>query len=87
MFGRIMKGLEGSDDSEEGGFNTGHVWKLKKNLSPKVNDPPSAMTSSEGKLLTKPDEIFEEAIKHYKNSFKEREIDDQYVEYKCEREN
>ena len=38
-----MKGLEGSDDSEEGGFNTGHFWKLKTNTSPAVHDPLSAM--------------------------------------------
>ena len=27
-------------DCEEGGINSGHLWKLKKKLSPKCRDPP-----------------------------------------------
>ena len=52
MFGKIMEGIKGCKNSEDGGFNTGHIWKLNKKLSPRVNDIPSAMNNSEGKLLT-----------------------------------
>ena len=74
MFQKIMTKVKGMEDSEDGGFNWGRLWKLKKKLSPKVSDPPTAMTNSVGKLLTSDDDIKAEAIKHYKNVFKEREI-------------
>ena len=59
---------------EEGGFNAGRLWKLKKKLSPKVSDPPTAMMNTLGKLITSEEENRAEATKHYKNVFKEREI-------------
>ena len=86
MFNKIMEGVKGCDNSDEGGFNTGHIWKLKKKLSPRVNDVPSAMKNSEGKLLTNQGDILEEAVKHYKDVFSERKIDAKYEEYKNERE-
>ena len=86
MFEKIMKGIKGCDDSEEGGFNTGHVWKSKKKLSPRVNDVPSARKNSEGKLLTTQSEILNEAEKHYKDVFNERQIDPKYENYKNERD-
>ena len=30
MFTKIMEGIKECDNSEEGGFNTGHIWKFKK---------------------------------------------------------
>ena len=38
--------------SEEGGYNPGHLWKLKKKLSPRHMDPTTAMRDGEGKLPT-----------------------------------
>ena len=43
---------------EEGGINSGQLWKLKKKLNPKCRDPPTAMLDSEGNLITSP-QIFE----------------------------
>ena len=41
-------------DSEDGGFNSGKLWKLKKKLSPSNFDPPTAMKDSDGhKALSK----------------------------------
>ena len=34
-------------DSENGGFNTGHMWKLKKKIIPKAVNVPTAMRTSE----------------------------------------
>ena len=39
-------------DSEDGGFNSGRLWKLKKKLSPKYDDPPTAMKNLNGEILT-----------------------------------
>ena len=33
-------------DSEDGGFNPGKLWKLKKKLYPSIFDPPSAIKKS-----------------------------------------
>ena len=41
MFQKIMTEVKGMEDSEDGGFNSGRLWKLKKKLSPKVSDPPT----------------------------------------------
>ena len=42
---------------EEGGFNPGKLWQLKKKLSPKHRDPPTAMRDSNGNILTYDEEI------------------------------
>ena len=42
---------------DEGGVSSGHLWKLKKKLSPKCRDPPTAMMDTQGNPLTSPDAI------------------------------
>ena len=32
-------------NSDEGVFNSGHLWRLKSKLRPKLNDYPTAMTN------------------------------------------
>ena len=64
--------MKGIDSDEEGGFNTGKLWRLKKILCPRAKQPPEALQSDEGKLLISDKEITDEAIKHYKNVFKTR---------------
>ena len=51
IYGKIMSEVQGMKDSEDGGFNPGKLWKFKKNLSLKANEPPSAMLISVDKLL------------------------------------
>ena len=87
MYNKIKNKVAGMDDSEDGGFNAGRLWKLKKKLSPKMSDPPTAMVSSEGRLLTTEDEVKLEAIKHYIKVFKERNIVEGLESYKEGREN
>ena len=75
MANKILNEVKGMDNDEEGGFNSGKLWRLKKKPCPRANDPPTAMQSSEGKLLTSKNDIKEEAIKHYKRVFKPREFE------------
>ena len=65
MANKILNEVKGLDNDEEGGFNSGKLWRLRKKLCPRANEPPTAMQSSEGNLLTSNDDIKEEAIKHY----------------------
>ena len=44
MSDKIIKEVEGMDDPEDGGFNVGKLWRLKKKLFPKVSQPPTAMS-------------------------------------------
>ena len=64
MARKILKEVQGLEEAEDGGFNSGKLWKLKRKLSPKSNEPPTAMENMEGKLLTDDSEILEEAVKH-----------------------
>ena len=86
MFEKIMLEVKGMEENEDGGFNPGKLWKLKKKLSPKANEPPTAMLNSEGKIITSEEDIKLEAIKHYTNVFKERQINSNLEDLKegCE---
>jgi hypothetical protein len=74
MSKKILSELKNVGDSEDGGFNAGHLWKLKKKLSPRFTEPHTAMMNADGKLLNKDADIRDEAVKHYKNVFKPRVI-------------
>ena len=82
----ILEEIKGISKSDEGGINSGKLWKLKKKLMPRSQDPPTAMVNTEGKLLTDKDDIMKEAVNHYKNVFKDKEISPELKEYKIERE-
>ena len=51
-------------ESEDGGFNPGKLWRLKKKLWPVVFDPPTAMKNSSGGLIYTEDGIKKEAVSH-----------------------
>ena len=53
MYKKINKVLKGADNSEEEGFHTGHLWKLKKELAPSYNETTTVKKNKEGVLLTK----------------------------------
>ena len=86
MFKKIRTEVTGLEDSEDGGFNAGRLWKLKKKLSPKASEPPTAMIDTNGKLITSDEEIKAEAVRHYKNVFKERDITKDLKEFQATRE-
>ena len=51
------------DCAEESGFHSGRMWKLKKKLCPRAQDPPTAMVDDEGNLVTSAERIQELALK------------------------
>ena len=61
---------------EEGGINSGNLWRLKKKLSPRCRDPPTAMVDRKGVLHTTTQEIEAIALETYENRLKNREIKD-----------
>ena len=61
---------------EEHGVHSGSLWRLKKKLSPKCRDPPTAMLDSEGILHTSPEEIEKIALKTYENRLQNRPMKD-----------
>ena len=48
----ILTEIKGMTKSDEGGLNTGKMWKLKKKLMPRNQEPPTAMENKDGELLT-----------------------------------
>ena len=64
-------------DCEEGGINSGHLWKLKKKLSPKCRDPPTAMMDRQGNLLTSAPAIEALAVDTYKKRLENKKIKDE----------
>ena len=85
MYNKIKKEAK-SMSAEEGGFNPGKLWNLKKKLSPRHIDPPTAMTDSNGKLLTNNEDIKAEAMKHYRKVFENKPIDDELKDHQTNRE-
>ena len=66
----------GKIDAEEGGVNSSHLWKLKKKLSPKCRDPPTAMKDHKGNLITSEEAIEALAVETYKKRLENRQIND-----------
>ena len=38
--------------NDEGGFNSGHLWRLKNKLRAKTNSSPTALEDKDGNLVT-----------------------------------
>ena len=51
-------------ESDEGGFNSGHLWKIKNKLRPKNKMVPTAMMNKEGKIVTSSGDIKKATMKH-----------------------
>ena len=71
---------------DEGGVNSGSLWKLKKKLSPKFRDPPTAMLDPQGNLLTSSDAIEALALKTYQKRLENREMKEELKELHSEKE-
>ena len=84
---KCIKDEIGNIDSEDGGYNSGKLWWLKKKLSPSNHDPPTAMKNADGKLLTSDDDIKEEAVKHYQKVFADKPMDKSIIHLKEKRDN
>ena len=86
MYKKIEKEINNIGDCEDGGFNSGKLWKLKKKLSPNTSEPPSAMEDSEGNVLTSEEDILSEAVKHYKAVFEPQQMTEDLKDIQKERE-
>ena len=85
MYQTIKEELKGIN-SEDGGWNSGYLWKLKNKVSPRPTDPPTAMENKDGILLTDPTEIMEESLKHYSKLFENLPMDKSYVNVQIRQE-
>ena len=52
-------------NSEEGGFHSGDLWRLKNKLKKVSRDPPTAILNEDGKLVTSSAEIKSTTLKHF----------------------
>ena len=57
----------------DNGIQNGLFWKLRGKLVPKYKEPPYAMKDTKENLLTNKDEILNEALRVYKERFKNKE--------------
>ena len=62
-------------NGDEGRYNPGNLWKLKKKLSSQQRNPPTAMHSVNGKLNTDNKDITDEAVKHFRTVFETKPFD------------
>ena len=70
----------------EGGMSSGHLWKLKKKLSPKCRDPPTAMLDTKGNLVTTPEAIMTLAVETYKKRLENRSMKDDLKDIQNDKE-
>ena len=61
-------------DCESGGFNSGHLWKLKSKLIPTFNDNPTAVMDKSGVIVTSAESITEVHVEHFKKVLENRSI-------------
>ena len=73
-------------ESDEGGFNSGHLWRIKNKLRPKNKMLPTALMNKEGQIVTSSEEIKMATMEHYKEVLKNRTIKPHLQEYKEDRE-
>ena len=82
----IVKAEIENIDCEAGGFNSGHLWKIKSKLKPKLSNKYTAIEDGDGKLLTTGAEIDEETVKHYTKVLENRQIKPNLEQHKKDRE-
>ena len=82
---KIKEELDGIN-CEEGGVNSGKLWKLRKKLFPRSRDPPTAMMDSDGNLVTSEDRIQELALETYKKRLENRTIKENLSHIQTEKE-
>ena len=82
---KILDEISGIE-CEEGGINSGKLWKLKKKLFPNSRDPPTAMLDPEGNLVTCEKKVEELELNEYKRRLQNRPMKDSLAELKNEKE-
>ena len=82
---KIKEELDGIN-CEEGGFNSGKLWKLRKKLFPKSRDPPTAMMDMDGNLITSVDSIQDLALETYRKRLENKPIKENLKHIQVEKE-
>ena len=77
-----IKGLE----IEKGGLNAGNLWKLKKKLSPRGQDPPTAMSYKAGNLVSSTAGIKKLASEHFQKVLENRPIKEDLKQLQSDKE-
>ena len=72
--------------SDESGFNSGHLWRLKNKLKPKKISSPTAMINKDGHLVTNSEDLKNATLDHLKNVLANRPIKPGLEEHQRERE-
>ena len=52
-------------NSESGGYNPGHIWRLKEKIIPRPPQVPTTMKVADGSLLISNDDLKKETFDHY----------------------
>ena len=73
-------------ESDEGGFNSGHLWRLKNKLRKKINNVPTALMDKDGQLVTSSSELKKVMMDHFKKVLENRPIKPELEEHQKERE-
>ena len=71
---------------DEGGVNSGNLWRLKNKLNKKYPEPPTAMRDMRGNLLTAKKDILEQTVYYYEKVLENRPIREELKDYQKERE-
>ena len=85
LFGVVKKEVA-KINSDEGGFNSGHLWQLKKKLSGKISNTTNALIDKNGKLVTNREDIKKVTAEHYSKVLENRQIKEGLENHKKERE-
>jgi hypothetical protein len=73
---KLIEGACAGLASDEGGINSGKLWKLKKRLRGLIQEPPTAMLDDKGNLVTTNSAIEELTLKMYKERLSNLKIKD-----------
>ena len=73
-------------ECDEGGFNMGKLWKLKKRLCPYRKTPPTAMSDPHGNLITCSKNLKTHTVEHYKSVLSNRPIKEGFEQLKSDKE-
>ena len=84
-FKKVMEEIK-DIECEEGGFNMGKLWKLKKKLCPNKKEPPVAMTDLDGNLITSEKNLEKHVLEHYEKVLSNRPMKPELIQMQKDKE-
>ena len=73
-------------ECDEGGFNMGKLWKLKKRLCPYKKTTPTAMMDTHGNLINSSENLEKHTVEHYRSVLSNRVMKDGLEQLKDDKE-